>query len=168
MKNPVSFFTKIPCLTSRGFLRSSAMFTMAKITNGSSYLGLHLTQNDYYNENESIEGQWVGKLAQSFGLNQGIQAGDSAFENLRNNLTPDGSDKLTQRTNTERAATKKDALKALRLSEKYREGGKPSDAEIETWLKEHPTTSNRIAFFDFQCSAQKTSPSWRSLLGTPA
>ena len=44
----------------------------------------------------------------------------------------------------------------MRLSEKYREGGKPSDAEIETWLKEHPTTSNRIAFFDFQCSAQKS------------
>ena len=83
------------------------MFTMAKITNGSSYLDRHLTQNDYYNEAESIVGQWVGKLALSFDLKEGIQARDSAFENLRNNLTPDGSDKLTQRTNTERATTKR-------------------------------------------------------------
>ena len=53
---------------SRTPLGSSLVFTMAKITNGSSYLGRHLTQNDYYNEAESIVGQWVGKLALSFGL----------------------------------------------------------------------------------------------------
>jgi hypothetical protein len=61
------------------------MFTMAKISNGSSYLDRHLTQKDYYNEAESIVGQWVGKLADYFDLKEGIQARD--LVNLLNNLT---------------------------------------------------------------------------------
>lgn len=32
------------------------MFTMAKIRDGSTYLGQHLTANDYYSEHESVTG----------------------------------------------------------------------------------------------------------------
>lgn len=73
------------------------MWTMAKIRDGSTYLGNHLTANDYYSENERVVGQWQGKLAVEFGLAQGIEAGDEAFENLRTGRVPDGSAPLTQR-----------------------------------------------------------------------
>jgi conjugative relaxase-like TrwC/TraI family protein len=132
------------------------MFTMAKITDGSTYLGNHLVQNDYYNEDEKVLGHWLGSLAADLGLDSPISSGDVPFENLRQNLLPDGSEKLTQRTNTERKCTEKDALKALRQSERYRGGGKPSPEDVAAWLSKHPTTSNRIAFYDFQCSAQKS------------
>lgn len=76
---------------------SLKMFTMAKIKDGSTYLGRHLTANDYYCEHESVQGVWLGKAAERLGLNSGIGAGDVAFENLRCNRFPDGSGKLTAR-----------------------------------------------------------------------
>lgn len=91
------------------------MFTMAKIKDGGTYLERHLAANDYYNENESVIGQWIGKGARRLGLDQEIKAGDKAFENLRNNRVPDSTEKLT-----------------------------PRDGP------------NRVKFFDFQCSAQKS------------
>src|SRR5476649_1842708 len=91
------------------------MFTMAKIKDGGTYLERHLAANDYYNENESVVGKWVGEGARRLGLNQDIRAGDKSFENLRNNRVPDSTEKLT-----------------------------PRDGD------------NRVKFFDFQCSAQKS------------
>src|SRR5476649_1801058 len=91
------------------------MFTMAKIKNGGTYLSHHLTANDYYCENETVVGQWVGRGAEKLNLHEEIKAGDAAFENLRNNRHPDGSGKLTPRDGTD-----------------------------------------RVKFFDFQCSAQKS------------
>jgi len=91
------------------------MFTMAKIKNGSTYLSRHLSANDYYCEEETVIGEWVGQGAEKLGLNTEIHAQDSAFERLRNNRYPDGSDRLT-----------------------------PRDG------------NNRVKFFDFQCSAQKS------------
>jgi conjugative relaxase-like TrwC/TraI family protein len=73
------------------------MFTMAKIKDGSTYLSKHLTANDYYCENETVVGQWVGHGAEKLNLHGEIKAGDPAFENLRNNRHPDGSGKLTPR-----------------------------------------------------------------------
>ena len=71
---------------------------MAKIRDGSTYLSNHLTANDYYSEGEKIAGRWLGKLAEKFGLlGNSIAADDAAFENLRANLTPDGTVKLTPR-----------------------------------------------------------------------
>jgi conjugative relaxase-like TrwC/TraI family protein len=90
------------------------MFTMAKIKDGGTYLERHLAANDYYCENESVVGQWMGRGAARLGLEGEIHAGDNSFENLRNNRCPDG-DKLTPRDNP-----------------------------------------NRVKFFDFQCSAQKS------------
>jgi hypothetical protein len=75
------------------------MFTCAKIMNGSSYLGNHLTANDYYCENEHVEGKWVGKGAEKLSLaGKPIGKDDAAFEAVRRNLRPDGSGKLTSRT----------------------------------------------------------------------
>ena len=68
------------------------MFTCAKIRNGSTYLNGHLTANDYYCENETIVGQWVGFAAKRLGLEgKAIGANDAAFEALRQNLMPNGS-----------------------------------------------------------------------------
>src|ERR1039458_3980191 len=92
-----------------------SMFTMAKIKDGRTYLNQHLTANDYYCENETVIGQWVGKGAERLGLRGEIRSGDPAFEALRRNRHPAGSEKLT-----------------------------PRDSE------------NRVKFFDFQCSAQKS------------
>ena len=71
------------------------MFTCAKIRNGSTYLSKHLTANDYYCENESVVGRWVGHGAERLGLEgKAIGADDAAFEALRQNLMPDGSGRL--------------------------------------------------------------------------
>ena len=73
-----------------------AMFTCAKIRDGGSYLGNHLTANDYYCKNENVIGQWIGKAAERLDLDeQPIIKGDTAFEALRRNRIPDGRKKLT-------------------------------------------------------------------------
>jgi conjugative relaxase-like TrwC/TraI family protein len=74
------------------------MFTCAKIKDGSTYLGNHLTANDYYCENERVSGTWVGKGAEQLNLSgKSIAKGDEAFEALRRNLRPDFSGRLTPR-----------------------------------------------------------------------
>lgn len=74
------------------------MFTLAKIRDGRTYLDSHLRANDYYCEDEQVEGKWVGDLAREWNLQeQLIGASDATFERLRQGLTPDGSEKLTQR-----------------------------------------------------------------------
>lgn len=71
---------------------------MAKIRNGSTYLGNHLTANDYYSEKESVTGEWVGLGAERLGLaGRKIGAKDEAFECLRENLHPLTGRKLTPR-----------------------------------------------------------------------
>lgn len=72
---------------------------MAKIRDGSTYLDNHLCANDYYAEGESVAGQWQGQLAARLGLTEGqtIQAGDTAFRRLRENVNPATGQKLTQR-----------------------------------------------------------------------
>jgi hypothetical protein len=43
------------------------MFTMAKIKDGGTYLERHLAANDYYSENESVVGSWIGRGARRLG-----------------------------------------------------------------------------------------------------
>ncbi|MGA2693902.1 MAG: MobF family relaxase, partial [Opitutaceae bacterium] len=62
-----------------------------------TYLSRHLTANDYYSEKETVIGQWVGRGAEHLGLRGEIEAGNPAFEALRQNRHPDGSGKLTPR-----------------------------------------------------------------------
>jgi conjugative relaxase-like TrwC/TraI family protein len=97
------------------------MFTMAKIRDGSTYLGNHLSANDYYAEGEKVRGEWIGLGAGMLGL-QGEVRPDQ-FEALRRNERPDSRERLTPQNR-----------------------------------------SDRIAFFDFQCSAQK-SVSLMAILG---
>ncbi|MDI1342838.1 MAG: MobF family relaxase, partial [Pseudolabrys sp.] len=79
------------------------MFTMAKIRNGSTYLGKHLTANDYYSKKESVSGEWVGQAAERLGLaGSSIGAKDEAFERLRQNEHPLTGRRLTARTGTDR------------------------------------------------------------------
>jgi len=74
------------------------MFTMAKIRNGSTYLGNHLAANDYYSEKESVTGEWVGRAAEQLGLaGRRIRGKDEAFERLRKNRHPLTGRKLTPR-----------------------------------------------------------------------
>jgi conjugative relaxase-like TrwC/TraI family protein len=70
---------------------------MAKIRDGSTYLGKHLASNDYHSENETVTGRWLGKAAERLGLTGEITAGDKAFESLRNNRHPETGEKLTAR-----------------------------------------------------------------------
>ena len=78
------------------------MFTMAKIKDGRTYLNQHLTANDYYCEKETVIGQWVGRGAERLGLRGEIRSGDAAFEALRKNRHPGGSEKLTPRDSEHR------------------------------------------------------------------
>ena len=76
---------------------------MAKIKDGRTYLGQHLSANDYYSKGEQVIGQWVGRGAERFGLaGKSISPGDTAFENLRINRLPDGAGKLTERDSDRR------------------------------------------------------------------
>ena len=72
------------------------MLTCKKIRNGSTYLGTHLSANDYYCEQEQVSGVWVGKGAERLGIaGQTIEKEDAAFEALRLNQHPDNSGPLT-------------------------------------------------------------------------
>jgi conjugative relaxase-like TrwC/TraI family protein len=76
---------------------SLTMFTMAKIRDGATYLEAHLAANDYYAENESVVGRWLGRSAERLGLSGEIRAGDAAFAALRSNRHPQTGEKLTAR-----------------------------------------------------------------------
>ncbi len=73
------------------------MFTVAKIKDGGPYLKNHLSANDYYSEKKMVIGQWVVNGSEHLGLRGEIEAGDPAFEALKQNRHPDGSGKLTPR-----------------------------------------------------------------------
>jgi conjugative relaxase-like TrwC/TraI family protein len=89
---------------------------MAKVREGSTYLDKHLSHSDYYSEKERVTGRWVGEGSRRLGLEgKSIEAGDQAFENLRQNRLPDDRGRLTPRSG-----------------------------------------HNRVCFFDFQVSAQKS------------
>ena len=73
------------------------MFTMGKIYDGRTYLDFHLVSNDYYCEGEKVQGQWVGKGADAFGIaGTAILPGSEVYKNFSIGKTPTG-EKLTQR-----------------------------------------------------------------------
>src|ERR1700683_2966445 len=78
------------------------MFTLAKIKDGGACLQRHLAANDYYCENESVVGKWVGEGARRLDLDQEIHIEDKSFENLRNSRIPDSTERLTSRENPNR------------------------------------------------------------------
>ncbi|MGA7882886.1 MAG: MobF family relaxase, partial [Terrimicrobiaceae bacterium] len=129
---------------------SDSMFTSAKIRNGSTYLENHLSANDYYAQGERVTGEWVGKGAESLGLSGEVHPED--FEALRVNLRPRTGERLTPRTKEARKPTLAEAAQAFRAKES-RSGTAQEVANFRLAMK---PVSNRVAFFDFQCSAQKS------------
>ena len=126
------------------------MFTSAKIRNGSTYLANPLSANDYYAKGERVTGEWVGKGAESLGLSGQVRPED--FEALRVNLRPDTGERLTPRTKETRQPTLAEAAQAF-WAKQCRSGTAQEVANFRLTMK---PVSNRVAFFDFQCSAQKS------------
>ena len=97
-----------------------------------------------------MKGEWVGKGAESLGLSGEVRPED--FEALRVNLRPDTGERLTPRTKEMRQPTLCEAAQAFRA----KEGRRGTAQEIANFRLTMKPVSNRVAFFDFQCSAQKS------------
>lgn len=69
------------------------MITAVSIQGGESYLSKHLSANDYYAEGEKVEGEWIGKGAETLGLEGTVES--EHFERLRQNRHPHTSRQLT-------------------------------------------------------------------------
>ena len=126
------------------------MFTRAKIYIGATYLKNHLRANDYYSKGERVTGEWFGIGAEKLGLSGEVTA--EQFEALRSNHHPLSGDQLTPRTKDTRVALTREAEKDFR--KKHHQQG--TDAEIEAHRLKMGPQPNRVAFYDFQCSAQKS------------
>jgi hypothetical protein len=126
------------------------MFTSAKIRNGSTYLADHLSANDYYAQGERVTGEWLGKGAESLALSGEVRP--EAFEALRVNLRPGTGERLTPRTKETRQPTLAEAAQAFRV----KEGRFGNAQEVANYRLSMKPVSNRVAFFDFQCSTQKS------------
>ena len=126
------------------------MFTRAKIYSGETYLENHLRANDYYSKGERVTGEWVGLGAEKLGLRGEVTS--EQFEALRTNRHPLTGEKLTPRTKETRQAMTREA--ALDFRKKHHHAG--TDAEVESHRLKMGPLPNRVAFYDFQCSAQKS------------
>jgi conjugative relaxase-like TrwC/TraI family protein len=126
------------------------MFTRAKIHNGGVYLENHLRANDYYSKGERVTGTWVGIGAEKLGLNGEVTP--EQFEALRINQNPITGEKLTPRTKETREASTREAESEFR--KRHHRAG--TEAEIEAQRLKMGQLPNRVAFYDFQCSAQKS------------
>jgi conjugative relaxase-like TrwC/TraI family protein len=126
------------------------MFTRAKIYNGGTYLKNHLRANDYYSKGERVTGEWVGIGAEKLGLNGEVTP--EQFEALRSNYHPLSGEQLTPRTKETRVASTREAGDNFR--KKYHRQG--TDTEVEAHRLKMGPQPNRVAFYDFQCSAQKS------------
>ena len=126
------------------------MFTRARIYNGASYLGNHLVCNDYYAEGEKVTGCWIGRGAELLGLSDDVEA--EQFEALRTNRVPGTDERLTPRTKETRQPTVREAEETFRL-EHGRAGSASEVANFRLAMKPLP---NRVAFYDYECSAQKS------------
>src|SRR6516164_8874661 len=70
---------------------------MGKMRDGAQWLSNHYAANDYYCEGEKVDGTWVGKGAQIFGIEgRSIEPQDEAFLAIFSGKTPSG-EKLKQR-----------------------------------------------------------------------
>jgi conjugative relaxase-like TrwC/TraI family protein len=122
------------------------MFTATKIRSGEGFLEKHLVANDYYNENESVSGEWLGGGARRLDIeHQSIDSGDKAFAAFRRNRLPDGS-RMTPHDKERRvgfigfqcSAPKSLSVLAVtagdaRLIEAHRESVRAAFAEMESF-----------------------------------
>jgi conjugative relaxase-like TrwC/TraI family protein len=126
------------------------MFTRAKIYSGQTYLENHLRANDYYSKGERVSGEWVGLGAEKLGLSGEVTP--EQFEALRSNHHPLSGEQLTPRTKETRVASTREAGDDFR-KRNHRQG---SESEVEAHRLKMGPQPNRVAFYDFQCSAQKS------------
>ena len=77
------------------------MNTFTKITGqaGGNYCEKHLVSNDYYNENEQVQGKFYGELQKEFNLSNELspEQEKEIFNKLYNNINPLTNERLTQR-----------------------------------------------------------------------
>ena len=77
------------------------MNTFTKITGqaGGNYCEKHLVSNDYYNEQEQVQGEFYGSLQKEFNINNelSLEQKKEIFDKLYNNINPLTNDRLTQR-----------------------------------------------------------------------
>src|SRR5689334_17198662 len=123
------------------------MFTRARIYGGETYLKNHLSANDYYAEGEKVIGRWVGRGAELLSLRGEVTT--EQFESLRSNQMPGSDEKLTPRTKDTREPTTKEAKAAF--FKKHGRAG--SSQEVENFRLSMKPVPNRVAFYDYQCSA---------------
>jgi conjugative relaxase-like TrwC/TraI family protein len=126
------------------------MFTRAKIYIGDTYLENHLRANDYYSKGERVSGEWVGIGAEKLDLRGEVTP--EQFEALRSNHHPLSGEQLTPRTKDTRVAATREAGEDFR--KKHHRPG--TEAEVEAHRLKMGPQPNRVAFYDFQCSAQKS------------
>jgi conjugative relaxase-like TrwC/TraI family protein len=72
------------------------MITVSQIRGGKNYMERHLSSNDYYSENETVVGQWMGKSADLLGIKDQAVTNQS-FTALATNRHPKNGEKLRPR-----------------------------------------------------------------------
>ncbi len=97
-----------------------------------------------------MKGEWLGKGAEALDLSGEVRP--EVFEALRVNVRPGTSERLTPRTKETRRPTLAEAAQAFR----QKEGRSGTPQEVSNFRLSMKPVSNRVAFFDFQCSAQKS------------
>src|ERR1051326_4874903 len=76
------------------------MLTIRAMTGGEGYAKRHLQQNDYYDQNRTVEGEWRGRGAELLGLKGEVTSED--FEAVRQGLDPQTGEFLRQRHGADR------------------------------------------------------------------
>jgi conjugative relaxase-like TrwC/TraI family protein len=102
--------------------------TQYNLRNAKEYFEEHLCADDYYSEDQSVAGQWLGEGAKRLGLSGKVKRDD--FLRLCENLDPQTGALLTQRLKTTRAESNGDG--------------------------ESSTVANRRVFYDFTFSPPKS------------
>ena len=127
------------------------MFTAAKIRNGSTDSANHLSANDYYAQGERVKGEWLGEGAQS------PLASRAKF--VPRPLKPCGSiSGLGLEIGSPREPKRCGCRPWLRppWPSGKRKAVPEQEQEVSSFRLSMKPVSNRVAFFDFQCSAQKS------------
>ena len=76
------------------------MLTIRALTGGETYASRHLSANDYYAENETVIGQWMGRGAEMLGLSGDVAL--KSFDAVRQGIDPTTGEFLRPRQSADR------------------------------------------------------------------
>lgn len=76
------------------------MLTIRALTGGGTYIAQHLSANDYYSEQEQVQGHWMGRGAELLGLEG--EVGLEQFEAIRQGIDPQTGEFLRPRQSADR------------------------------------------------------------------